>query len=50
MSGCGHGHGLVKDMWKKLWFKFPGLTSGSIKKTSSEYNLVVKGFYKLRVS
>ena len=31
MSGCGHGHGLVKDMWKKLWFKFAGLTRSRIK-------------------
>ena len=26
MSGCGQGHELVKDMWKELWLKFPGLT------------------------
>ena len=26
MSGCGQGHELIKDMWKKLWLKFPGLT------------------------
>ena len=26
MSGCGQSHELVKDMWKKLWLKFPGLT------------------------
>ena len=26
MSGCGQGHELVKEMWKKLWLKSPGLT------------------------
>ena len=26
MSGCGQVHELVKDMLKKLWLKFPGLT------------------------
>ena len=26
MTGCGQSHELVKDMWKKLWLKFPGLT------------------------
>ena len=26
MSGCAQGPELVKDMWKKLWVKFPWLT------------------------
>ena len=26
ISGCGQGYELVKDMSKKLWLKFPGLT------------------------
>ena len=26
MGGCSQGHELVKDMWKKLWLKFSGLT------------------------
>ena len=26
MSECGYSHELVKDLWKKLWLKFPGLT------------------------
>ena len=50
MSGCGQGHELVKDMWKKLWLKFPGLmrsrngnTAESLNKTSRKYNSVVKG-------
>ena len=49
MSGCGQGHELVKDMWKKLWLKFTELThsrSGntgeksatSLNKTSRKYN------------
>ena len=55
MSGCGQGHELVKDMWKKLWLKFAGLThsrSGdtgekgatSLNKTSRKYNSVVNEF------
>ena len=50
MSGCGQGHKLVKDMLKKLWLKFAGLThsrSGntgvsSLNKTSRK-NSLVKG-------
>ena len=49
MSGCGQGRELVKDMWKKLWLKFPGLTYSrsentgekgvtSLNKTSRRYN------------
>ena len=26
MSGCGQGNELVKQLWNKLWFRFPGLT------------------------
>ena len=26
MSGCGQGHELLKDLWKKLWIKFLALT------------------------
>ena len=50
MSGCGQGHELVKDMWKELWLKFPGLVEIQVKKgvtslskTSRKYNSVVKG-------
>ena len=51
MSGCGQSHELVKDMWKKLWFKFPRLTRSTngntgekrcdSNKTSRKYNSVV---------
>ena len=48
MSGCGQGHELVKDMLKKLWLKFAGLTTSrsenkvgkrvtSLNKTSRKY-------------
>ena len=30
MSGCGQGHELVKDMLKKLWLKFAGLTPAEV--------------------
>ena len=26
MSGCGQGHELAKNIRKRLWLKFPGLT------------------------
>ena len=58
MSGCGQGHELVKNMWKKLWLQFQGLThsrSGNtcekkgvtgLNKTSRKCNSVVKGLWQ----
>ena len=36
MSGCGQGPELVKVTWKKLWFKFPGLTHSRSGNTSEK--------------
>ena len=36
MSGCGQGHKFVKDMWKKLWLKFPGLTHSRSRNTGEK--------------
>ena len=36
MSGCGQGHELVRDIWKKLWLKFPGLTHSRSRNTGEK--------------
>ena len=36
VSGCGQGCELVKDMWKKLWLKFAGLTHSRSRNTGEK--------------
>ena len=36
MSGCSQGHELVKNMWKKLWLKVPGLTRSRSRNTGDK--------------